>query len=160
REPTGTSFALGRAYMSTNCANTNSTPRSCMSFQVASGDCVPAIARSSSHLGAIAVPADATRVKVRVPHLLRRDMWDSVAFRPERRLELDHLHGDLDPEPVVAPEIEARELADAPQPLAKRVRMDVQRLRGRADRAVPSEELLERRDELRAALRVVLGELA
>ena len=36
REPTGTSFALGRAYMSTNCANTNSTPRDCMSFQIAS----------------------------------------------------------------------------------------------------------------------------
>jgi hypothetical protein len=32
----GTSFALGRAYMSTNCANTNSTPRACMSFQIAS----------------------------------------------------------------------------------------------------------------------------
>ena len=37
--------------------------------------------------------------------------------------------------------------------------MDVQRLRGRADRAVPAQELLERREELGAALRVVLGEL-
>ena len=44
REPTGTSFALGRAYMSTNCANTNSMPRVCMSFQIASADVVPPIA--------------------------------------------------------------------------------------------------------------------
>ena len=79
---------------------------------------------------------------------------------PESRCcELHHLHGDLDGEPVVAPEVEPRELADPPQPLAQRVRMDVQRLRRRADRAVPAEELLERREELRAALRVVLGEL-
>ncbi len=74
-------------------------------------------------------------------------------------LELDHLHGDLDREPVVAAEIEPRELRDPAQPLAQRVGMDVQRLRGSADRPVPAKELLERREKLCAALCVVLGEL-
>ena len=83
----------------------------------------------------------------------------AVVAAPERLLELHHLHGDLDREPVVAAEVEPGQLGDAAQSLAQRVRVDVQRLGGRADRAVPAQELLERREELRAALRVVLGEL-
>ena len=58
-------------------------------------------------------------------------------------------------EPVVAAKVEAREFADAPEPLPQRVGMDVQRLRGRADRPVPAKELLERLEKLthRAACR-------
>src|SRR5688572_25850552 len=57
-----------------------------------------------------------------------------VGFRrPQRLLEAHHLHGDLDHEPVVLAEVEAGELADAAKPLPQRVRMDVERLRGRAD---------------------------
>jgi hypothetical protein len=37
--------------------------------------------------------------------------------RSERQLQLHHLHGDLDREPVVAPEVEAGELADPAQAL-------------------------------------------
>ena len=52
-----------------------------------------------------------------------------------------------------------RSIADPAQPLAKRVRMDVERLRGRADGAMSEKELFERGHELGTALRVVLCEL-
>src|SRR6186997_3460796 len=108
RDPTGTSFALGRAYMSTNCANTNSMPRVCMSFQIASAVAVPAILQPSSNVGGIALPAGAVRLKVRVAHLLGADVCESAVRRSaERMLELDHLHRDLDREPVVAAQVEA-----------------------------------------------------
>ena len=55
-------------------------------------------------------------------------------------------------------QVEPRELGDPPQPLAQRVRMHEERLRGRADVAVAAQELLEREDELGSALGVVLGE--
>src|SRR5262249_48698595 len=74
-------------------------------------------------------------------------------------LQLHHLHGDLDGEPVVAPEVEPGDLADAPEPLAQGVRVHVERLGGRADGAVPAEELLEGEEELRATLLVVVGDL-
>src|SRR6476619_1577938 len=99
-------------------------------------------------------------MKVRLAHLLGANVCESAGLRcAERVLELDHLHGDLDREPVVAAQVESRELANAPEPLPQRVGMDVQRLRGGADRAVTAKKLLERRQELRATLRVVLGEL-
>ena len=50
-------------------------------------------------------------------------------------------------------------IVDAAQALAKRIRMHVERLRRRADGAVSPQEFLERGEELRAALRIVLGDL-
>ena len=55
RDPTGTSFALGLAYMSTNCANTNSIPRASMSFHTESADATAVAAiRASSGVEAYA----------------------------------------------------------------------------------------------------------
>ena len=54
------------------------------------------------------------------------------------------IFGDLDHEPVVLAQVEARELADPAQALAQRVRVDVERLGGRADGAAAAQELLQR----------------
>ena len=77
---------------------------------------------------------------------------------PSACLELHELHGDLDHQPVVAAQVEAGELADPAQPLAQRVRVDVERLGGRADVAAPAQELLERLQERGRALAVVVGD--
>ena len=61
--------------------------------------------------------------------------------------EPDELHRDLDHQPVVAAEIDAREVADSPQPLPQRVRMDEEGLGRAADVAPPPEELLEGREQ-------------
>ena len=53
--------------------------------------------------------------------------------RADRLLEAHHLHGELHHQPVVAAQVEARELHDPPQSLAERVLVDVQRLGRRAD---------------------------
>src|SRR5688572_23571829 len=129
REPTGTSFALGRAYMSTNCAKTNSTPRSCMSFHALSA--FHPMREPPSDV-ALCLPASTGAMKVRSLHRFPRLC---VRFRrcAERLLELHHLHGDLDHEPVVAAEVEAGELADAAESLAQRVRVHEERLGSRAD---------------------------
>ena len=79
----------------------------------------------------------------------------SIRGRPSQQHQLDR---DLDLEPVVAPEVEVRELADPPQPLAKRVRVHIQRLRGRADVAAPAQELLEGLRSCALPLLVVGGE--
>ena len=100
-------------------------------------------------------------MKVRILHTFDAECaYRRAGFRrSERLLELHHLDRDLDHQPVVPPQVEPGELRDAAEPLAERVRVDVERLGGRADGAVAAEELLERREELRAALRVVVGEL-
>ena len=73
----------------------------------------------------------------------------SVSRASRRR---DHLHGDLHHQPVVAPEIDAGEVADPPQTLAQRVRVDEEGVGGGADVPAPGEELLERASrELRCA---------
>ena len=82
-----------------------------------------------------------------------------VGFRPSQSLlEPHHLHRDLDHEPVVLAQVEAGELLDAPKALAERVRMDVQRLGGRADVAAPAQELLEGAKERCLPLAVVVGD--
>ena len=73
-------------------------------------------------------------------------------------LELDELDGDLDHQPVVLAQVDARQLHDAPQPLAQRVRVDVQRLGRRGDVAAAAQELLERGQERGRAQAIVLGE--
>jgi hypothetical protein len=74
-------------------------------------------------------------------------------------VEPNHLHGDLDEEPVLLAEIETGQLLNAPQSLSQRVRVDVERLRRRADVSAPAEELLERAQERSLALAVVFGDL-
>src|SRR6185503_2246209 len=64
-----------------------------------------------------------------------------------------------DQEPVLLAEVEAGDLLDAPKPLSQGVRVDVQRLRRRADVAPSPEELLEGAQERGLALAVVLGDL-
>src|SRR3990170_1075221 len=81
-----------------------------------------------------------------------------VGARAERLLELHHLHGDLDHEPVLLAQVEAGELHDSSQALAERVRVHVEGLRGGADVAAAAQELLERPQERGLALAVVLGE--
>src|SRR4051812_31652559 len=78
---------------------------------------------------------------------------------PQSLVQPHHLHGDLDEEPVLLAQVEAGELLDAPQALAQRVRVDEERLRGRADIAAPAQELLERAEERGLALPVVLRDL-
>ena len=75
-------------------------------------------------------------------------------------LQLHDLDRDLDHQPVVLAQVEAGELHDPAQPLAQRVRVDVERLRGRADVAAAAQELLERLQERGRALAVVVGEAA
>ena len=70
-------------------------------------------------------------------HRRDRRIWVTRLSRGEREPQLDELHGDLDHQPIVATKIDPREVADPPQPLPKRVRMDVERLCGRADVAPP-----------------------
>src|SRR5215831_17960649 len=118
RERTGTSFALGRAYMSTNCAKTNSTPRSCICFQTASavGAAVSVVLSATAmplppcSWGAIAVPPAPVAGEGAVsPHSGRLCVGFCASQHP---LQLHHLHGDLDHEPVVTAQIESRELGD------------------------------------------------
>src|SRR5512134_3879794 len=95
---------------SSNAANTNSTPRSCMSFQTESAVAVPPIATSFSDDVAHS-PTTLGRARERAGSTSSGPLC--VAFRRSQcPLELHHLHGDLDQEPVVAPQIEAGELAD------------------------------------------------
>ena len=77
---------------------------------------------------------------------------------PERLLQTHHLHGDLDHEPVVLAQVEARELAD-PASWAG-VRVDVERLGGRADGAAAAQELLQRPEQRGRPLPVVIGDRA
>ena len=73
-------------------------------------------------------------------------------------LEPLELERHLQQQPVGVARVEARELLDAPQPLAQRVGVDVERLRRRADVAALAQELLERMQELRIPAPIVLGQ--
>src|SRR3954447_22701464 len=159
RLPAGMSFALGRPYMSTNCAKKNSTPRPFAIFWISSS--LGSVATAMAVLlvgwppGCITLPKSRVRADSSTPRrrsCVRRG-------RPQGVPEADELHGDLDHQPVVATEVDAREVADPAQPLAEGVRMDEEGLRGAADVAAAAEELLERGEQRAGALPVVVGEL-
>src|SRR5438270_656869 len=73
--------------------------------------------------------------------------------------EPDELDRDLDHQPVVAAEVDAREIPDPAEPLAQRVRVDEERVGGGADVPATAEELLERGEQRRTAVAVVVDEL-
>src|SRR5436305_12522951 len=125
----GTSFALGRPYMSTNCAKKNSTPLPLAIFLTASslGSVATAIAPPCRWpTGCITRHRSSVRVESstsRAGSCVRRR-------RPERAPEPDELDGDLDRQPVVAAEIDPCEVRDSSEPLAKCVRVDEERVGG------------------------------
>src|SRR4029077_16822277 len=116
----GTSLALGRAYMSTNCAKKNSTPPFSTSL------------RTSSSVAMLVSLLVDRRFVSGVPrkrdggflHRLRRRCV--YAHCPQRGAEPHHPHGDLDEQPVLVAQVDPRELGDAPQPLTQRVLVDEQ----------------------------------
>ena len=152
----GISFALGRAWRSTNWAKKNSIPRSATSLRICSR-------RSFSGtvdglLLGYGVHGSTTprrrRSQVETGHSLRPGV--SIARTPVGAAT--SLTAISISSQSSLPEVEVGELADPPKPLAKRVRVHEQRLGRRADVAAPAEELLERRQELRLPLLVVGGE--
>src|SRR4051794_7610094 len=150
----GTSLALGRPYMSTNCAKKNSTPRPFAIFWISSslGSAATAMSSSSSwRPGCITQHRAGSRADSSTPgcrSCVRR-------HRVERGPEANELDGDLDHEPVVLAEVDAREILNPAQPLSERVRVHVERLRRGADVASAGKKLLQRSEERRAALAIV-----
>ena len=146
----GTSFALGRAYMSTNCAKKNSMPRAWTPC-----GCPRRWARRRSRWpcnssfgdAGLTITAVSASARWRASYTARGRVCVRSRGRRAPAWRLHQLHGDLDHEPVVLAEVEAGELADAAQPLAQRVRVDVERLGGGADVAAAAQELLERLEE-------------
>src|SRR2546429_2548258 len=147
----GTSFALGRPYMSTNCAKKNSTPRPLVIFLTSSslGSVATAIAPPCGWpTGCIT----RYRSDVRVESSTSRAGSCVRRRRPESAPEPDELDGDLDHQPVVAAEVDTREIRDSAEPLAKGVRMDEERVRGGADGSAAAGELLEGGEQRRPAI--------
>src|SRR6266511_2057686 len=153
RYAAGTSLALGRAYMSTNCAKKNSISPFFTLSRISSR-----LAMRSSSVGQ--GPREHTaRERARRWRLCTRENGRLCGLLPAEGLfELDHLHGDLDQEPIVLAQVDTRELLNPPKPLAERVRMDVEGLGCRADVPAAAEELLERAQEGGLALPVVFGD--
>src|SRR5207248_9141445 len=107
----GTSFALGRPYMSTNCAKKNSTPRPLAIFWISSslGSTATAMSSSSSWSeGCIT----AHRLRSRADSSTPRRPLCVGRHRLQRGPEPHQLHRDLDHQPVVAAQVDPRELAD------------------------------------------------
>src|SRR5436305_3062001 len=154
----GTSFALGRPYMSTNCAKKNSTPLPLAIFLTASslGSVATAIAPPCRWpTGCITRYRSGVRVESstsRAASCVRRR-------RSERAPKPDELDGDLDHQPVVAAEVDSREICDPAKPLAKCVRVHEERVGGGADVSAAAEKLFERGQQRRAAFPVVFCEL-
>ena len=121
----GTSFALGRAYMSTNCAKKNSMPRSSdrRSDLVEPRLVRRAIQSPPRRSGTILSPLPRGG-DGRFLHGSRGGSCVGVAA-PSACAQPDDLDGDLDHQPVLAREGRAGELPDPAQPLAERVRVDV-----------------------------------
>src|SRR3990170_600585 len=104
----GISFALGRACMSTNCAKKNSIPSSSERVRISSSVGVVPIQQppASGCTGTIASrPAreDGSFLQARGAGCVR-------SGGPERVLQLHELHGDLDHQPVVPAQVDARDL--------------------------------------------------
>src|SRR5690242_7340800 len=115
----GTSFALGRPYMSTNCAKKNSTPRPLVIFLTSSS--LGSVARampSSLSVAARLYHHAQSRWEVRYLHKIP---CETVALE-HLAAEPHQLHGDLDHQPVVAPQVDPAEIGDASQALTERVR--------------------------------------
>jgi len=79
--------------------------------------------------------------------------------RSEGASEPDELDRDLDHQPVVAAEVDAREVGDPAEPLPERVRVDEQRVGRGTDVPAATEELLQRGEQRRTSVAVVVGEL-
>src|SRR5439155_9269769 len=100
----GTSFAFGFPYISTNWAKTNSIPRSSMSLRT-----------SFTLFGRSAIPLPLLPLSLHAG--LRRS-----AQHPK----LHDLHGDGERQPVLTLQVQARDPLHPGEPLAQRVRMDVE----------------------------------
>src|ERR671937_1252785 len=109
--------------------------------------------RISSMLGAATVAICGLLSSVRVNIAPARPAADGGFLQPGgpgcvecgrlgRVLELDELDGDLDHQPVVPAQVESGQLHDPAEPLAERVRVDVERVGGGDDVAEPPEDLL------------------
>ncbi len=88
------------------------------------------------------------------------ELWGPRLPSGEREPELNELHGDLDHQPIVPPEVDAGEVGDAPKPLAQRVRVDEQRIGRRTDAPPTVQKGLEGEQERRSSLAVVVCEPA